>query len=199
MKQKSLEVRTMLDWFKNSLSLLIAFSLALSLICTIVVAEDQDYRPEHYLGSDDSDWWTTYPDKNVNAGSAVDHPDWVLEALKDKPLLILIHQNNCAPCKNHVPRINKAVQTYKDEIQYYDILAEGSGYLKALQILDVYNPTGNRKYVPTTIFLTLIENEDGEVEVGWHSEIDIMSDDDINSYVEDSIYYHEKNGANWEQ
>jgi len=26
-----------------------------------------------------------------------------------------------------------------------------------------------------------------------------MSTDDINSYVEDSIYYHEKNITNWEQ
>lgn len=188
----------MLNRFKNSLSLLIAFFLAVSLICSIVVAKDKDGSPEHYLGSDDSDWWTTYPDNNINAGSAVNHPDWVLEALKDKPILILIHQNNCVPCKTHVPRINEAVQTYKDDIQYYDILAEGSGYLKALEILDVYNPTGKKKYVPTTIFLTLIENEDGEVEVGWHSEIDVMSNDDINSYVEDSIYYHKENEADWE-
>ena len=43
------------------------------------------------------------------------------------------------------------------------------------------------------------ENEDGEVEVGWHSEIDIMSTDDINSYADDSIYYHQQNAADWEQ
>jgi len=68
-----------------------------------------------------------------------------------------------------------------------------------MEVLDIYSPTGKKQYVPTTIFLTLIENEDGEVEVGWHSEIDIMSTDDINSYVEDSIYYHQQNAADWEQ
>ena len=188
----------MLDRFKISLTLLIASLLAVSLL-GIALAEDESGSPEHSLGSGDSDWWTTYPDKNVNSGSAVDHPDWVLEALEDKPLLILIHQNNCVPCKTHVPRTNDAVQTYKDDIMFYSVLAEGSGYLKALEILDVYNPTGKQRYVPTTIFLTLIENEDGEVEVGWHSEIDIMSTDEIEDYAEDSIYYHEQNAADWEQ
>ncbi len=164
----------MLNRFKNSLILLIAFFLAISAPFAIALAED-DNGPGHSIGSDDSDWWTTYPDKNVNSGSAVDHPDWVLEALKEKPLMILIHQNNCVPCKTHVPRINDAVQKYKDDILYYDILAEGDGFKKALEILNVYNPTGKKQYVPTTIFVTLIENEDGEVEVGWHGEVDIMS------------------------
>ena len=190
----------MLDRFKNSMILLIAFFLAISALFAIALAEDEDDKgPEHSIGSDNSDWWTTYPDKNVNSGSAVDHPDWVLEGLEEKPLMILIHQNNCPPCKTHVPRINDAVQAFKDDILYYDILAEGEGFKKALEILDVYNPTGKKQYVPTTIFVTLIENEDGEVEVGWHSEIDIMSTDDINSYIKDSIYYHKENAANWEQ
>ena len=190
----------MLDRFKNSLTLLIATLLAIGALGTIAMAiEENDYRSEHSWGSDDSDWWTVYPHKNVNSGSAVEHPDWVLKALKDKPLLILIHQNNCVPCKTHVPRINEAVQTYRDDIHYYDVLAEGSGYLKAKEILDAYNPTGKQNFVPTTIFLTLIETEDGQVEVGWHSEIDIMSTAQINSYIEDSIYYYEKNAADWEQ
>ena len=188
----------MFDRFKNSLILLIAFCLAISALFAIALAED-DNGPEHSIGSDDSDWWTTYPDKNINSGSAVDHPDWVLEAVVDKPLLILIHQNNCVPCKTHVPRINEAVQNYKDDILYYDILAEGDGFKKALEILDVYNPSGRKQYVPTTIFVTLIENEDGVVEVGWHGEIDVMSTDDIEGYAEDSIYYHEQNAGKWEQ
>lgn len=194
----------MLDGFKISLMFLIISLLAVSLLAIPLsgnaLAEDDDrFDPEHSVGMDDSDWWTVYPHKNVNSGSAVEHPDWVLKALKDKPLLILIHQNNCVPCKIHVPRINEAVQTYRDDIHYYDVLAEGSGYLKAKEILDAYNPTGKRNFVPTTIFLTLIENEDGQVEVGWHSEVDIMSTAQINSYIEDSIYYYEKNAADWEQ
>lgn len=188
----------MLNRFKISLIMLIASLLAVSLP-GIAFAEDESGSPEHSIGPEDSDWWTTYPDRNVNSGSIVDHPEWVLEALEEKPLLILIHQNNCIPCKTHVPRINDAVQAFKDDIHYYDVLAEGSGLEKAMKILDVYNPTGKQRYVPTTIFLTLIENEDGEIEVGWHSEIDIMSTDDINSYIKDSIYYHEENAANWEQ
>jgi hypothetical protein len=51
--------------------------------------------------------------------------------------------------------------------------------------------------VPTTIFVTLIEDPDGKVEVAWHSEIDIMSEDEINSYAKDAIYYHNQNAAGW--
>ncbi len=189
----------MFSRFNKSLALFISAFLAVSLP-GMAQSEDESGSPEHSIGSGDSDWWTVYPDKNVNSGSEVDHPDWVLKALKEKPLMILIHQNNCLPCKTHVPRINDAVQAFKDDIHYYDVLAEGDGLLKAFEILNIYNPTGGKKqYVPTTIFLTLIENEDGEAEVGWHSEIDIMSTDDINSYIKDSIYYHEENAANWEQ
>lgn len=190
----------MLDRFKNSLTLLIATLLTICTLGTIAMAiEENDYRPEHSWGSDDSDWWTAYPDKNINSGSAVNHLDWVLEALEDKPLLIMLHSNNCQACLIQTPRINDAVQTHKNDIIYYDILAEGSGYQKALDILSVYNPTGKKQYIPTTIFVTLIENSDGEVEVGWHGEVDIMSADEIKGYIEDSIYYHKQNAANWEQ
>jgi len=190
----------MLDRFTNFLTILITSLLAISLFCAFALAEEEDDNgPEHSLGSGDSDWWPTYPDKNIDSGSAVNHPDWVIEALEDRPLLILIHQNNCLPCVTHVPRINDAIKIHNDDIRFYSILAEGDGILKAMEVLDIYSPTGKKQYVPTTIFLTLIENEDGEVEVGWHSEIDIMSTDDINSYADDSIYYHQQNAADWEQ
>ena len=120
----------MLDRFTNFLTILITSLLAISLFCAFALAEEEDDNgPEHSLGSGDSDWWTTYPDKNIDSGSAVNHPDWVIEALEDRPLLILIHQNNCLPCVTHVPRINDAIKIHNDDIRFYSILAEGDGML----------------------------------------------------------------------
>jgi hypothetical protein len=35
------------------------------------------------------------------------------------------------------------------------------------------------------------------VQVAWHSQIDAMSVDQINAYIEDSIYYYQQNAAEW--
>ncbi|MGV8174440.1 MAG: TlpA family protein disulfide reductase [Methanothrix sp.] len=164
------------------------------------LAQDEDsYTPAFDVGSGDDDWWTVYPDQHENASLPVKHPDWVLDELKEKPLLILIHSNNCLPCLIQVPRIESAVARFGENLSYHDVVAEGAGYLEALDILDVYDPDGGAQYVPTTIFITLAEDTDGSVDVAWHSQPDIMSQEDIDSYVEDSIYYHQMNRDSWEQ
>jgi len=185
----------MLNGFKNFLALLVLATLAMT---NVALSEDwSSYSPAHTLGSGNNDWWTAYPDQNVNSGSAVDHPSWVLDALKEKPLLILVHSSNCKPCLVQIPRIKSAVDSNSGDLSYYDMLAEGSSYQKAIDILDIYNPTGGAQYVPTTIFVTLIKGADGKVEVAWHSQLDAMSEEEIDSFVKDSIYYYKQNAAGW--
>jgi hypothetical protein len=96
-----------------------------------------------------------------------------------------------------MPRIEKVANNFESDLKYSDVLAEGSGFQKALDILDIYNPSGKAQYVPTTIFITLIKGSDGKVEVAWHSAIDAMSEDQINAYTKDSIYYYKQNVADW--
>lgn len=175
-----------------------AFSMAALVMTDTALSQDgDDYSPAYTVGSDADDWWTTYPDQHENSGSEVVHPDWVLEALKEKPVLILIHSSNCVPCLTQMPRIQEAVQSFAGDLKYYDVLAEGSGFERAVNILDVYNPSGGAQYVPTTIFITLAPGPDGAVDVAWHSQIDAMSQEKIEAYVKDSIYYHEQNRAAW--
>lgn len=175
-----------------------AFSMAALVMTDPALSQDwNSYSPAHAVGSGDDDWWTAYPDQHENSGSEVVHPAWVLEALKEKPLLILIHSSNCVPCLTQMPRIETAVQSFGADLQYYDVLAEGSGYEKAVGILDVYSPSGGAQYVPTTIFITLAPGPDGTVEVAWHSRIDAMSQEKIDAYVKDSIYYYKQNRATW--
>jgi len=190
----------MVNEFKDFMALLVVATLAISTMADAALTEDwNSYSPAHTLGSGDDDWWTVYPDQNENSGSDVEHPSWVEDALEEKPVLILVHSNDCRPCLIQIPRINNAVESYGLNLSYFDVLAEGSGFQKALDVLYIYNPAGGdeQQYVPTTIFVTLIKNSDGEVEIAWHSQTDAMSDDEINSYVEDAIYYYKQNAAGW--
>jgi thiol-disulfide isomerase/thioredoxin len=188
----------MLNGFKDFLALLVLATLAISTMANAALSEDlNSYSPAQTLGSGDNDWWTAYPDQNENSGSTVEHPSWVLDALKDKPVLMLVHSSDCKPCLVQIPRIKNVVENFGNNLSYYDVLAEGSGFKEAIDVLDIYNPTGGAQYVPTTIFVTLIKNSDGKVEVAWHSQIDIMSEDEINSYAKDAIYYYNQNEAGW--
>jgi len=190
----------MLIRFKNfallALAAIAAFSVAAFFTSDTAQCLDwNSYSPAHAVGSGSDDWWTTYPHQHDNSGSEALHPDWVLDALKDKPLLVLVHSSNCVPCLAQTPRINTAVGSYSSDLKYYDVLAEGSSIEKAISILDVYDPYGGAQYVPTTIFITLAKGPDGTVDVAWHSEIDAMSPERIDAYVKDAIYYYKQNSA----
>ena len=64
---------------------------------------------EYSVGSGDDEWWTTYPDQSTGAANDVNHPSWVLDALKSKPVLIYVHKS-CSYC---VPQ-TEAVQNITD-------------------------------------------------------------------------------------
>jgi hypothetical protein len=181
------------------LAAMAAFSTTVFVTSDIALSVDwNSYSPAHAVGSGDDDWWTAYPDQNENSGKAVEHPDWIEKALKEKPVLILIHSSNCVPCLTQTPRIKAAANSFSGDIDYYDILGEGSSLQQAIEILDVYDPFGSGKpVVPTTIFITLAKGPDGKVGVVWRSEIDAMSEGRIDAYVKDAIYYYKQNSAAW--
>ena len=178
--------------------LMAAAAVAIFSASTLALGQEDGYTPAFDFGSGERDWWTVYPDQHENATLAVKHPDWVLDELKDRPLLILVHSSNCVPCLVQIPRIESAVDRFGDSISYHDVLAEGAGFKEAVEILNVYDPRGGKQYVPTNIFITLAQGPEGKVEVAWHSKTDIMSQEDIDSYMEDAIYYHKKNLDSWD-
>jgi thiol-disulfide isomerase/thioredoxin len=190
--------KSMLSRFQN-FAILIWSLMVLFATAGIALSEDwSSYTPAHAVGSGNNDWWTTYPDQHQNASSAAKHPGWVLDDLKEKPVLILVHSSNCVPCRTQTPRIASTVDRFSDNLTYYDVLAEGSGFEKAVEILDIYDPNGGGQYyVPTTIFITLARSPDGTVGVAWHSQTDAMSQEDIDSYVKDEIYYYRNNVNSW--
>ena len=193
----------MLNGFRNltvlALAAVAAFSLSLFAAAGTALSLDwSSYSPAHAVGSGDDDWWTTYPDQNENSGKEVQHSDWMIDALKEKPVLILIHSSTCVPCLAQLPRIKAAAEKYSGDIDYHDVLGEGASLQEAIDILDVYDPYGiGKPVVPTTIFVTLAKGPDGKVGVAWHSEVDAMSEERIDSFVNDAIYYYKQNSAAW--
>jgi hypothetical protein len=191
-------VSIMFNRLKAYLALFVLVALVLSAIAGLALSEDWgSYQPAHFLGSGENDWWTTYPSQHANAGSSVEHPSSILDALKEKPVLILVHSSNCSSCVEQIANIKKVLESYGGELKYEDVMAEGSGLQGAIALLDIYNPTGGPQYVPTTIFITLIKGSDGKVDVAWHSVEDAVSVDQISAYVKDSIYYYQQNAASW--
>jgi len=160
----------------------------------LAVCEDwSNYTPAHTVGTGKDDWWTAYPDQHSDSGATVDHPDWVIDALRKKPLLILVHSSTCKPCVQQIANLKAPLADWGSSLDYYDVLAEGESIQKAIDILSVYDPKGGASYVPTTIFMTLVKGTDNKVQVAWHSQIDSMSTDQIEGYIKDSVYYHQQN------
>jgi hypothetical protein len=150
---------------------------------------------QYSVGSNDDDWWTAYPDQSSGAGMEVNHPDWVLDALKEKPVLIYVHKD-CSYCKPQTEAVNNVVDDVKGEISFYNLGADGSDS-RAEDTLAAYDPNGNVTYVPMTVIVTLAPNSAGEVVPVWHSTEDITGEGWIRDYIEDSISKYDENFANW--
>ncbi len=181
--------------------------MAMILAATILTAfaigsqtsgEWANYKPAHSLGSGENDWWISYPAQSTQAGGAVAHPQWALDALKTKPVLIFDHSKECTSCVEQKANIEKVLASYGKNVTYYDMLVDpGSSDKRAYEIFSAYSLIEGQYYVPTTVLITLIKDSDGKVKVAWHSAEDAMNESDILSYVKDAIYYHNLNSLNW--
>ncbi len=175
---------------KNKLAALVAgIVLAAGLVATVSAAE-------YSVGSASDDWWTSYPDQSPASGSDVNHPNWVLEALEDKPVLIYAHLE-CSYCQPQTEAINEIVDEYGDDIEFYEILGDGSDE-RIEEAFAAYDPNGGTSTVPLTVILTLVPREDAETEVAWHSTEEVTGKEWIAEYVEDAIDYHKENVGDWD-
>jgi hypothetical protein len=152
---------------------------------------------ENSVGSGNDDWWTIYPKQSTAAGTDVNHPAWVLDALEKKPVLIYVHKD-CSYCAPQTAAVNNVSDEFKGDITYYEIKADGSDS-RAEEALQAYDPNGGVSYVPMTIIVTLAPDSEGNVMPVWHSNEDLTGDDWIKNYVEDAISYYDENSSNWKK
>jgi hypothetical protein len=176
---------------------LIIVALLLVFAAGSVADNFQGYKPVYSLGSEKDDWWIKYPNQSPKAGSLVNHLPWVVDALKDKPVIILDHSKDCKACKVQMKDLNNVLNIYGNDITYYNItaMADGSGDQRAFDVLDIYYPNGGIPTVPTTVVFTLLRDANGKAEIGWHTMDDAMGEETITSYVKDAIFYYRQNSA----
>jgi glutaredoxin len=177
--------------FKN---LSFAASLATIIILTASFCAS---GTEYSVGSGSDGWWTSYPEQSENPGKEVNHPQWVLDALKDKPVVIYVHKG-CDYCKPQTDAMAEVVNESGDDFAYYDIAGDGSD-ARAEEALLAYDPNGGVSYVPLTVILTLAPDSEGNVQVAWHSTEDVTGKEWIENYVKDSISYYDDNSADWKK
>ena len=150
-----------------------------------------DYQPEHAIGSGRNDWWVVYPEVNPNPGQTVTHPTWVMDALQDGPLIILDHSEGCAPCVQQTADFKAVLKDYHGQITYIDLLADGNDQ-RAYDAFDAYDANGDPPYIPLTIVVTQVNEGDG-TKIIWQSTEGATGQDWLHGYVQDAIYYYEKN------
>ncbi len=167
-----------------------------SLIAVFILAAGLNAMGAEYsVGSGNDDWWTTYPDQSPGKGGEVNHPTWVLDALKSKPVLIYVHKS-CDYCVPQTEAIEKIKNEFDGKITIYEINADGSD-ARSEEALQAYDPNGGVMYVPLTAIITLAQNSEGKAEPVWHSTEEVTGEGWIKNYVEDALGQYGVNSASW--
>jgi hypothetical protein len=168
-----------------------------SLIALILIALGFNATGAEYsVGSESDDWWTAYPDQSTGAGVDVSHPDWVLDALENEPVLIYVHKE-CDYCVPQTEAVQKIIDEFSGEITIFEMGADGSDE-RTTEAMQAYDPDGGTMYVPLTIILTLAPDSEGEVVAVWHSTDKVTGEEWIRNYVEDAISLYDENSADWD-
>jgi len=165
--------------------------IAIALMASVIYAMGAEFS----VGYGNDDWWTAYPDQSPDAGGDVNHPSWVLDALKKSPVLIYV-QKSGSTCLPQTEAIHNITDEFKGKITFLEISADGSDS-RSEEALQAYDPNGGDMPVPLTVLLTLAPNYESEVVPVWHSTDEVTGDGWIKSYVAGAINQYDEFSADW--
>ncbi len=148
------------------------------------------------LSGDFEDWWTEYPNDHAKAGQSVGHPSWILDALKEKDMVLLFFwQVGCGPCVlqwedmvdedlvSGTEEDGKLVK-YTEIVNFYSLdINEKDIYKSALH---TYDPQGSSYGTPTTTFLVTLHDD----EIGWYSYKGQMDADTVENILTIGLNIH---------
>ncbi len=150
---------------------------------------------EYAVGSGNDDWWINYPDQSPGSGGEVNHPAWVLDALRSKPVVIYVHKG-CSYCAPQTEALTKIDSEIGDKFAYFNISADGTDSREG-DALQAYDPNGGVMYVPLTVIVTLAPNSEGKVVPVWHSTDKVTGEAWTKNYIEDASTYYSENSTKW--
>lgn len=183
------------------------FTSIVSMLCVVVVlllsgctTEDSDgaswiddYTPVHSVGTGDTDFWIAYPPTNPSSGQAVNHLAWVNDSLKEACVLFVVHRTGCVGCQAQADRVIALAEKYETQVEFYDLdIALGGATEQRAYDAYVYDPAGPPGYIALTGVFTFVK-QNGVVEYGWHSWEGNVGDGEMESWVQDAIYYYHVN------
>ncbi len=159
----------------------------------------KNYTPIHAAGSGSNDFWITYPTGNPLHGQDVNHLRWIVDSLKTKPVLFVVHRTGCIGCADQAERVIKFGETYDEYVLLYDLDAvyeAPSDILQKANEVYMYDPNGPPGYIALTGIFTYIKEND-ETKIGWHTweapNDMTVSDSDLETWIKDAIYYYHIN------
>ncbi|MEM1513333.1 MAG: thioredoxin family protein [Candidatus Thermoplasmatota archaeon] len=169
--------------------------IALIIISLILngCVKNSSISAKNSIGDGEDDFWIDYPSLHPQSGQKVAHPEWVLNEIEKKPLIILVHSNNCLPCIQQQKDLEEVMEEYGNKIIYIDILTDGSDS-RAWDAYNIYYPQAGQWYIPLTIIISKVEYK-GETQIIWHSEIGRTGKEWLIEYISDAISYY---GAEYE-
>jgi thiol-disulfide isomerase/thioredoxin len=154
-----------------------------------------NYTPAHVVGTGPDDFWIEYPSGSDYYGNSVDHHDWVIDHIENKPVLFVVHRTGCLACKEQGDLVISLAEEYGDYVKFHDIDVVYDAPQDIHQMSNeayVYDPNGAPGYIALTGVFTYVE-DDNEIKIGWHSwELDV-EDTVMETWVKDAIYYHNLN------
>ena len=158
-----------------------------------------NYTPVHSVGTGSDDFWITYPAGNPSSGQDVEHLSWIVDSLKTKPVLFVVHRTGCVGCADQAERVIEFGEKYDEEVRFYDLDAvyeASSDLLQKSNEVYMYDPNGAPGYIALTGVYTYMK-ENGEVKIGWHTweapNDMTVSNSDLETWIKDAMYYYHIN------
>jgi len=156
----------------------------------------ENYEPRYGLGSVQYNWWIPYYNGHPEAGSKVNHTEWIVESLQNNSVVILIHGTTCHGCEETKNNMHNCLEIYGSNFTYFELNADGEDN-RTEEVFNTYDPTAGQNLIPLTVIITLIIDDNNETQIAWHSAEGERSEDWIESYMQDSIYYHRQYLETW--
>jgi hypothetical protein len=154
------------------------------------------YSPAHTAGNGSNQFWIDFPENSKYSGQQVQHLAWVEDSLKTNCVVFVVHKTGCVSCKAQADRVIALAEKYEGQVAFWDLdIPLGGDIEQKAYASYLYDPDGPPGYIALTGIFTYVQNT-GDVEIGWHSWELNVQDAEMESWIQDAIYYyHENNGG----
>ena len=152
-----------------------------------------NYSPVHFLGNGSNDFWLDYPTSHTNSSQSFSHLSWIIDSLKEGCVLFVVHKTGCVSCQPQADRTIKLAENFEEHIIFYDLdMTLGGSIEQRAYDSYLYDPDGPPGYIALTGIFTFINNN-GTIELGWHSWERDVDYNEMEEWLKDGIYYWNQN------